>query len=80
MYVYDYVSYFYDGQPFPPAGGVPTTALNVIEDENIYLRIADSVSGTVNCDVTYPNGTTEVLISNSSPSSPNHWGRKGKSS
>jgi hypothetical protein len=76
--MYDYVSYFYNEQHFFPAGGVPAAALTVIENENIYLRIAYSVPGTMNCDVFYPNGTTEVLSSNSSPSSPNHWGKKGK--
>jgi hypothetical protein len=75
--MYDYVSYFYNEQRFYPAGGVPTAALSVIENENIYLRIAYSVPGTMDCDVINPNGTTEVLISNSSPSSPNHWGKKG---
>lgn len=57
-------------------GGVPTAALTVIENESIYLRIAYSVPGTMNCDVIYPNGTAEALISNSVPSSPNHWGGK----
>ncbi|XP_033610839.1 uncharacterized protein LOC111873065 isoform X3 [Cryptotermes secundus] len=57
-------------------GGVPISALRVIENENIYLRIEYSVPGTMNCDVIYPNGTTEELISSSSQSSPNHWGRK----
>jgi hypothetical protein len=78
--MYDYVSYFYNEQHFYPAGGVPTNALTVVENESIYLRLAYSALGTMNCDVIYPNGTTEVLISNSSPSSPNHWGRKGNSS
>jgi hypothetical protein len=76
--MYDYVNYFNNKKLFYPAGGVPTDILTVFENENIYLRIAYSVPGAMNCDVFYPNGTTEALVSNSASSSPNHWGEKGK--
>jgi hypothetical protein len=72
------VSYFYNEQHFYLAGGVPTVTLTVIENESIYLRNVFSLPSTMNCDVVYPNGTREVLVSNSSPSSSNHWGKEGK--
>jgi hypothetical protein len=76
--MYDYVSHFYNEQNFYPTGGIPSAAVTVIEEENLYLRIAYSVTGTMNCDVFYPNRTTEVLILDSSMYSPNHWGTNGK--
>ncbi|GFG31858.1 hypothetical protein Cfor_09172, partial [Coptotermes formosanus] len=59
------------------SGGVPTGTLQVVEDENFYLRLEDSFENDngKNCEVLYPNGTSDILL-DSSHNSSNHWGTK----
>jgi hypothetical protein len=74
---YDYANKILNEQHFYLSGKFPNDKITVIEDENMYLRMAGSFNDAMNCVVVYPNNTREFLAAGPTVLSPNYWGAEG---